>query len=769
MSGIFISYRRSDDPNATGRIYDRLVAEFGRAKVFKDIDSIPLGRDFRSHLNDVIGQCAVVLAIVGPRWVDAHNEAGARRLEDAEDFVRLELEAAMARDIPVVPVLVSHAPMPATAQLPATLAALAYRQSIAVRPDPDFHTDATRLATGLRAMLDPKAAALAASSSADAAPAPGADAQRVRRSRLTAGLLAAAALVIAVLLVPALRHMRETSPPEAHVDILTPGRMDAGGFALSPDGRRLVFVGSSGGQRRLWLRDLAATRAQPLAGTEEATFPFWSPDGHSIGFFTGSALKRFDLGGGAPHALAPGTGPFRGGAWNAAGTVLFVPNSYSAVMRVSASGGAVVAVTKLGPKQTSHRFPSFLPDGNRFIYLAQGDADVAGIYLGALDGREPVRLTAAASAGVYLPTGWLLWNEAGRLIGQRLDPEKGALTGTPVTLDPEAAAATGSIDVAQASTSATGLLAYRPGAGETRLIWRDRSGAELGPVAGVEGGNFQAPRLSPDGRRIVVHRISAEGADIWLLDGTRTARFTFDPVRYNIRPIWSADGAWVAWGDRTGFSRKLASGAGAVEQLVSVGKNATKGPESWSPDGRFLLYWITSAATAADVWLLPMEGAREPVAILQGNFNERGAEFSPDGRWIAYFSDESGRYEIYVRPFVPPGAVSAVPPVSAAAVQLSAAGGMFPVWRHDGKELYFLSSSGAMMAVPIATTGQKITAGVPKELFATRIMGGGLAVPFARQFDVAPDGRFLISSLPADGASSSITLIQNWNPEREGQ
>ena len=492
MSGIFISYRRSDDPNATGRIYDRLVAEFGRAKVFKDIDSIPLGRDFRSHLNDVIGQCAVVLAIVGPRWVDAHNEAGARRLEDAEDFVRLELEAAMARDIPVVPVLVSHAPMPAIAQLPATLAALAYRQSIEVRPDPDFHNDAARLATGLRAMLDPKAAALAASTPAEPAPTPGAGAQRAPRLRLAAGLLAAAAVAIALLLVPALRHLRESSPPEIRTDILTPGRMETAGFALSPDGRKLVFVGRSGGRRQLWLRDLAATRAQLLAGTEEASFPFWSPDSRSIGFFTDNALKRIDLGGGSPHTLAP-TALTRGGAWNAAGTILFSPDLYSGLMRVSASGGAVEAVTKLGPKQGSHRIPSFLPDGNRFIYTAGGDADAGGIYLGALDGRQPIRLAATTSAAVYLATGWLLWNEAGKLIGQRLDPDKGVLTGTPVTLDPETTVPAANSDLPQASASATGLLAYRPGVGETRLVWRDRAGAELGPVTGVEGGNYQAP------------------------------------------------------------------------------------------------------------------------------------------------------------------------------------------------------------------------------------------------------------------------------------
>ena len=211
MSGIFISYRRSDSPDATGRIYDRLVSEFGKAQVFKDVDSIPLGRDFRGHLNTIVSECGVMLAIIGPRWTDASSEAGQRRLEDPDDFVRIELEAALARDIPVVPVLVGLAQIPVASELPASLASMAFRQSIAVRPDPDFHNDATRLVTSLRGILDPAAAE---AEQATAAISPPAAATGTHRGRLGWIVASVALLGMALLAIPAFHHLRETPPPE---------------------------------------------------------------------------------------------------------------------------------------------------------------------------------------------------------------------------------------------------------------------------------------------------------------------------------------------------------------------------------------------------------------------------------------------------------------------------------------------------------------------------------------------------------------------------
>ncbi|MEJ0007964.1 MAG: toll/interleukin-1 receptor domain-containing protein [Steroidobacteraceae bacterium] len=224
MSGIFISYRRSDSPDGTGRIYDRLLGEFGKAQVFKDVDSIPLGRDFRGHLNDIVGNCGVMLAIVGPHWTEARNPAGQRRLEDPDDFVRIELETALARDIPVVPVLVGHAQLPVAADLPGSLASLVFRQSIAVRPDPDFHNDATRLVTALRAILDPAAAEQAAAATRPHAAATGAQSSR-RLGWIVAAVLGIAAAVLAL---PAIRYLREVPPLEMRVDIVTPATRPAG-------------------------------------------------------------------------------------------------------------------------------------------------------------------------------------------------------------------------------------------------------------------------------------------------------------------------------------------------------------------------------------------------------------------------------------------------------------------------------------------------------------------------------------------------------------
>src|SRR5664279_1194063 len=210
LSGIFISYRRSDNPDAVGRIYDRLLAEFGKAQVFKDVDSIPLGQDFRGHLNSIVSECGVMLAIIGPRWTDASNKAGQRRLEDPDDFVRIELEAALTRDIPVVPVLVAHAPIPLASELPASLASMAFRQSIEVRPDPDFHNDATRLVSALQVILGPNAPRTEAPSAAKAAPG---------RSLKWMIAFATATLVAAAMVVPTIRHLRETPPPETRLDI----------------------------------------------------------------------------------------------------------------------------------------------------------------------------------------------------------------------------------------------------------------------------------------------------------------------------------------------------------------------------------------------------------------------------------------------------------------------------------------------------------------------------------------------------------------------
>ncbi|MEO8314972.1 MAG: TIR domain-containing protein [Pseudomonadota bacterium] len=760
MSGIFISYRRSDNPDATGRIYDRLVAEFGKARVFKDVDSIPLGQDFRGHLNHIVSDCGVMLAIIGPRWMDARDKAGKRRLEDADDFVRIELEAALARDIPVVPVLVAHAPIPLASELPASLASMAFRQSIEVRPDPDFHNDATRLVLALRGILDPTTVAAEEAAAAIKAPA-AKDSQGNRRL----GWIVAAVFGIAaaILATPAFRHLRETPPPETRVDIVTPATNEPGSFALSPDGRQIVYVAESDGAQRLWLRSLAKATALPLVGTEGAAYPFWSPDGRSIGFFVVGSLNRLNLDGGQPQTLAPVT-TGTGATWNAKGFILFPATAAGPFSRVAAGGGATTVLPLLGKDEAGNNFPLFLPDGQHFVFVGRRTTE-AGIYLGALDGAVAVQLASDVRINTtmaYLPSGWLLWiRTGGTLVAQRLDIAKAALVGETLSL---------ADGVSGVSASATGLVAYRTGAGGQRqLTWVDRSGVVRSTV-GLPDGSMRSPRLSPDGRQVAFSRQTQGKIDIWLQDDARASRMTFGSGN-SAEPVWSPDGSRLAFqsqdGAGTSFYQKPTDGAQAQQSLlVSQRLNF---PSSWSTDGRYLLYFSVNSGPGTDLWVLPMAGTRKPFAFLQSAFSKVWGQFSPDGRWVAYQSNESGRSEIYLRRFVVPGDAADTAPAREGQWQVSTAGGVFPTWRADGKELFYLDPAGMMMAAPITATGSTVVPGTPAALFQTNVLGGGVdAGDVGRQYDVAPDGRFLINRV-LDTAISPITLIQNWNPDAARQ
>jgi Tol biopolymer transport system component len=573
---------------------------------------------------------------------------------------------------------------------------------------------------------------------------------------LTVAVLAALAFAI-----PAMRYLRETPPPETRVDIVTPATTEPASFALSPDGRQIVFVAAGKGGPHLWLRSLAATLLQPLPGTEGASGPFWSPDGRSIGFFADGALKRLNLGGGAPQTLARASNA-SGGTWNADGVIVFAPSRTSPLMRVSASGGAAVAVTALGPQQAGHLGPHFLPDGRRFLFYTLGGPEDVGVYLGALDGSVSARLTPADGAGVYLPAGWLLWAREGTLLAQRLDLAQPALTGGPLTV---ADGVTSDVNFrGAASVAATGLVAYRAGAGSRRqLTWVDRSGTPGGTFGDADSNGLLFAELAPDDRHVVVTRVVQGNFDLWLLDGARTTRLTFDANR-DAYPKWSPDSTRIVFfSTRTGkgdLYQKLWTGADPEQPLLV--SDQVKVPLSWSPDGRFLLYSSIDPQTNSDLWVLPMTGDTKPWAFLKTEFREIYGAFSPDGQWVAYQSDESGRPEVYVRPFVPPGATGTS---AGAAQQVSTAGGTFPAWERHGKELYYLNPAGEMMAASISVTGSALTAGAPEVLFRTHIFRGGTDVQQGWQYSVAADGRFLMNTELDDDVGVPITLIQNWNPD----
>ena len=575
---------------------------------------------------------------------------------------------------------------------------------------------------------------------------------------------AVAAVLAAALAIPTVRHLRETppppSPPETRTEIVTPATEVPTSFALSPDGRQIVFVASDDATSRLWLRSLAMTTAQPLAGTEGARSPFWKPDSRSIGFFTGDALKRLDLAGGAPQTLVPTIGQ-RGGTWNTDDVILF-SSTTTTLSRISVHAGVATTVTPLSTWQ-SVGAPYFLPDGRRFLFFAQGGPDTAGIYLGTLDGSPATRLTPAESSGVYFPAGWLLWGREGGLVAQRLDVERAALTGERVVVADEVAF--DGLGRSAVSVAATGLMAYRTGGVVQRqLRWVDRSGRTLGTV-GEPDDTLTDPRVSPDGHRVVVTRTVKGNTDVWLMDGARTQRVTFDAA-VDRSPAWSPDGTRIVFhSSRTGggdlYHRQI-SGVGVEERLVTSDQRKT--PGDWSADGRFVLYHSVDQTTNnSDLWIVPTVGDRTPNVFLKTPVREGYAVFSPDDRWVAYMSAESGQTEIYVRPFVRPG-VGGTAAGAVVGQLVSTAGGIHPVWRADGKELYYLNPAGQMMAVPITITGSTLVPGVPVVLFPTRTFGGGVDVAQRRQYDVATDGRFLINTL-LDSGTVPITLLQNWNPE----
>jgi eukaryotic-like serine/threonine-protein kinase len=585
---------------------------------------------------------------------------------------------------------------------------------------------------------------------ADAGPGPPRN-----RERFLWAALALATLIGGVAVVRALRPV--PLAPEMRLEISTPTTSDPISFAMAPDGRRLAFVASGDGPPRLWVRPLDATTAQPLAGTEGASHPFWSPDGSALGFFADGKLKRIDATGGLPRTLASAQGS-RGGTWNRDGTILFAPNK-GPIHRVPSSGGEIVAVTTIDPpRQVSHRFPEFLPDGRKFLFFVEGSPETQGIYLGALDSSRTQRLTAADAAGAYLAPGWLLFLRQGTLVARSLDSTRGELTGDPIPV-----AAPVGLDAllfaSALSASGTGIVAYRSGGvGRRQLTWFDRTGKLLGTLGAPDENGLVAPSLSPDGRRVVAHRTAQNNTDIWIFDPARTTRFTFDASR-DLFPIWSPDGMHVAFdSNRTGyrhFYQKRSDLAGTEMPLL-------EGPEEkvlndWSPDGRFLLYTTPSdPKTGADIWYLPLSGDRQPVAFLRTSSDERAGQFSPDGHWVAYHSNESGSYEIYVRPFPGPGGQW----------QVSTSGGIQARWSPEGKQLYYIAPDGKLMSSSITVNGAAVEPGVPVALFQTQIWGGGTNATQGQQYDVAPDGRFLINIATEDTSAAPITLLLNWKPRR---
>jgi Tol biopolymer transport system component len=528
-------------------------------------------------------------------------------------------------------------------------------------------------------------------------------------------------------------------------------------LAVSPDGRKIAFVGlpNASTRRRLFVRPLDSLTAQELPGTDDASGPFWSPDSRFVAFFADGKLKKIDTNGGPAVPLCDAPSP-RGGAWSTEGFILFGSlNTGKGLQRVAAGGGVPAPVTTLAEGETGHIRPSFLPGGRHFLYRTLGG--VGGpVYIASIDSPDHSMLIEQPDASnVVYASGHLLFLRERTLMAQPFDAARRALTGEPVPVAEEVAtfASPGS---AVFSASQNGVLAYQEGGNSnSALAWFDRTGKPLGRLG--DAAPYGDVELSPDGGRVAVSVLdqALRTRDIWIVDVARGFKtpFTFD-AGDEYSSSWSPDGSRIAFSSQRGrffdLYVKPSNGAGSEEVLLS--DDVRKHPMRWSPDGRYLPYVVSSSLTSADLWILPLTGDRKPFPFVNSNFNEAPGQLSHDGRWMAYVSNESKVPQVWVAPFPSTGAKSLI----------SSAGGTWPRWRADGRELFYLSPDNQMMAASLTIKADVLEVGEVRPLFPTRPMTGSRYA-----YDVTKDGkRFLVNTTgDQDETATPITVVVNWNEQ----
>ena len=579
----------------------------------------------------------------------------------------------------------------------------------------------------------------------------------------------AAALFFVLAAALALLRFREAPPVEQHkamFEVPPPSGLEAA-FAISPDGRYLAIQGKppSG---RLWVRPIDSSTARELPGTEGASYPFWSPDSSSIGFFSGRKLKRIALASGDAQILCDASGG-GGGSWSANGTIVFpmAPSGDRSFIlgRVADTGGVPVAVTTKSAAEDFHRYPTFLPDGKRFLYLitSQNPAN-AGVYVGSIDGAAPIRILPDQSSAEYVPAiagsgnGYILFKRGTTLMALPFDAGKLQATGEVFPLAEQVNILQNAGHGAFAS-SASGIVAYISGTGlqDRELVWLDRAGRRLGAVP--KTGQIIELQASPDGKTLAIATRDAQSGteDYWLMNPATGAmsRFTaLETGSFAGHPVWSPDGRQLAYAVRhpSSVQRDLlvrpAGGNGQPDLLTKTTGNDGI-PYDWSPDGKLIAYAQGNGGNGRDIWLLPVQGDRKPVPYLTTPAFETLPQFSPAGQWLAYTSDESGKEQVYIQSIPPNGR----------AVQVSIEGGTQPRWRRDGRELFYVSRDQKMMVASIKLTGAAIEAGSPRALFEGVPDAPGR---LSYNYDVSADGqRFLVNS-PLNVAPTPITVLLNW-------
>jgi Tol biopolymer transport system component len=520
--------------------------------------------------------------------------------------------------------------------------------------------------------------------------------------------------------------------------------------AVSPDGKRVVFAAAAEGHVQLYVRDLDLLATKALPGTDEALDPFWSPDGRSVGFFARGRLKKVDLAGGPAVSLCDAV-QGRGGTWGPGGVIVFAGDTAGPLQRVSSSGGAPSPVTALDTSRSevSHRFPWFLPDGRHFLFTGRSpDFSKNAIYVGDLQSSDKRRLLEVSSNAAYSAPGYLLFVRERTLMAIAFDTGSLQVSGDPFPVAEPVELITANVQ-GSFSVSQNGMLAYfSGGAGlNSALTWFDRAGKPQGNLG--TPGTFLMPSISPDGNQVAVDRLDPQAGtyDLWLHDLQRNTaqRITFDP-KHDDHPVWSPDGTRVVFSSNRGghydlYLKSVTNGSNAEVLLETP---LQKFPSDWSRDGRFILYYQVDPKTKYDIWVLSVAD-RKTHPYLQTEFSESWPKVSPDGRWLAYTSDESKQSEVYVQSFPSPGGKWKV----------SVDGGSRPVWSRDGKEIFYIAMDKKLMAASVLP-GAKFQTDTPKPLFETKITS-------ARLYDVSPDGRrFLIVSPMEETAAPPMTVVVNW-------
>jgi serine/threonine protein kinase/Tol biopolymer transport system component len=656
----------------------------------------------------------------------------------------------------VASAILEKEPAPISTIKPLTPAALdhAIRRCLAKDPDERWQT-ARDLALELK---------WSAEGGSQVASSPTSATKSILPSWRGALLWGVASLLLVAMTGLAIWNLKPSPPRPVSRTVITlpPGQRLAGldqpAVALSPDGTHLAYVAGQGGiQQQIYLRAMDSLEARPIPGTEGATGPFFSPDGQWLGFFTGTNLKKIPLSGGAAQTLGDAT-LAHGESWSSQGTIAFSPGTASFLEQVSEAGGPLQPLTRLEPGEVSHRWPEFLPGGKAFLFAASTSSfnwtSNSQVVVQTLGTGERRNLVQGATHPCYASSGHLVYAQAGSLMAVPFDAQRLTVVGAAVPVVENVSHAPTS-GAAQYSISTNGSLVYVPGgvqADQRKMVWVSRNGVEQRAAAPERAYLF--PRISPDGQRIAVG-ITEHETQIWLYDLSREAltRFTFEG-NVNLNATWTADGKRIAFQSSKEGPPNIywqrADGSGGLERLTT--SEYARVPMSWSPDGQLLAFMEVNPSTQRDLWVLRMSDRKEQ-PFLKTRFDESVPRFSPDGRWLAYVSNESGRYEIYVQPFPGPGGKW----------QISTEGGTEPAWNRNGRELFFRSDD-KMMAVDIVTQ-PSFSAGKPRMLFQGPYERSPATSP---NYDVSPDGQRFLMLKPVDAGESApaqINVVLNWFEE----